>query len=58
MDHQAWQVKNRAAIMERLQGLRDKPDGIIYFEPAGSLSPKMVLVFVWGSWNRAIPAQK
>jgi spermidine synthase len=35
MDHQAWQVKNRAAIMERLQGLRDKPDGIIYFEPAG-----------------------
>lgn len=35
MDRQAWQVKNRAAIMERLQELRAKPDGIIYFKPAG-----------------------
>ncbi len=31
----AWQAKNLAAIKQRLDWLRDQPDGIIFFEPSG-----------------------
>jgi len=35
MDSKAWQAQNLAAIHARLQAVKDKSDGVLFFEPAG-----------------------
>ena len=38
MKRDIWLRDNRTALMQRLEWLRDQPDGVLYFEPAGSHS--------------------
>lgn len=35
MDRETWQAQNLKAIRARLQAVREKGDGVLYFEPAG-----------------------
>jgi spermidine synthase len=38
MKHDIWLRDNRTALTQRLEWLRDQPDGVLYSEPAGSPS--------------------